>query len=462
MSDADAPPLIDASPTKEFFINILVRDVTLSQAISELVDNSIDGAKRIRRDRNFKGLQINIQFDKSHFLIEDNCGGIPIDVAANYAFRFGRIEGGPTTPLPVGQFGVGMKRALFKIGRFITINSVARDSSFLLEIDVDIWKTKSEWQFEFKESRRRQRNSLGKCGTKIEVTRLHDHTIADFLIDNFFNRLVESIQSQNAEPLQKGLKIIINGTPLNPPQAALVRSKSIKPIHVSKTIKQEIIENGKKVNKKVEVELYAGIGEPILLDAGWYVFCNGRLILKADRTPITGWGVDLDAEAEAEEVREGGRTKKIPKAHYQFARFRGYVYFNSNDASLLPWNTTKSGIDIGSPVYQAIKWNMIAAMRQVIDFLNKLKEEKDRDETYLADLISHATESKVSDIPRSAKFVYPILATRKIMPKTQRISYVKSIEEFRKASKLLGISASKDVGEKTFDYFLNMEGDADA
>lgn len=39
---------INANPTKEFFVNMLVRDIQLKQAVIELIDNSIDGAKRIR------------------------------------------------------------------------------------------------------------------------------------------------------------------------------------------------------------------------------------------------------------------------------------------------------------------------------------------------------------------------------------------------------------------------------
>lgn len=461
MSDTDATPTINASPTKEFFIDILVRDVSLIQAISELVDNSVDGAKRIRQDRNFRGLRITIQYDKSHFLIYDNCGGIPVDIAVNHAFRFGHIEGGPATPFPVGQFGVGMKRALFKMGSFITINSIAPDSSFFLEIDVEKWKKQSQWKFKFTDVAENQNNSLDKCETKIEVTRIHDPVAPEFQIDNFFNRLVEAVRAQNAESLQRGLKIKINDLELKPIPATLLTSESIKPIHVSKTIKQQIVDKGEQVDEKIEVELYAGLGQPMLAEAGWYVFCNGRLILKADQTSVTGWGVGFDEDGDT--GKKKGRTKKIPRAHYQFARFRGYIYFTSENASILPWNTTKSGIDTGSPVYQAVKWDMIAAMRQVIDFLNKLKKEEDRGESRLLDMVSQATEAKVTTLPVLAKFVHPTVKSTPSDQKTeQEICYSKPIEEFERVKKILGVSSPKKVGEKTFDYFLNLEGDTDA
>ena len=82
--------VVKASPTKEFFVNMLVRDILLKQAIIELIDNSIDGARSMREENQYFGLKISVTFDKDKFVIEDNCGGIPVDIAANYAFRFGR------------------------------------------------------------------------------------------------------------------------------------------------------------------------------------------------------------------------------------------------------------------------------------------------------------------------------------------------------------------------------------
>ena len=48
--------IVDASPTKEFFIYMITRDIQTNAAIVELVDNAIDGAKRLRKDGNYEGL----------------------------------------------------------------------------------------------------------------------------------------------------------------------------------------------------------------------------------------------------------------------------------------------------------------------------------------------------------------------------------------------------------------------
>ena len=51
----------------------------------------------------------------------------------------------------VGQFGVGMKRALFKLGSFFRIESTTQPSRFVLQEDVDSWIARASWNFEFSE-----------------------------------------------------------------------------------------------------------------------------------------------------------------------------------------------------------------------------------------------------------------------------------------------------------------------
>ena len=149
--------IINAYPTKELFISILVRDVTLRDAISDLVDNSVDGALKLRPDGNYEGLSVNIKLnaEESYFKIEDNCGGLPVSVARDYAFRFGRPEGADEIKHSVGVFGIGMKRALFRLGGEFKVESIAQNSSFTMEVDVEEWEKEDSdendpsWTFRF-------------------------------------------------------------------------------------------------------------------------------------------------------------------------------------------------------------------------------------------------------------------------------------------------------------------------
>ena len=39
--------IIEGSPTKQFFIDMITRDISIEDAIIDLLDNSIDGANRL-------------------------------------------------------------------------------------------------------------------------------------------------------------------------------------------------------------------------------------------------------------------------------------------------------------------------------------------------------------------------------------------------------------------------------
>src|SRR5882762_3056854 len=91
--DADEPKptdpnSVDAGPTKELLIQSLVKDIPLSRAIIDLVDNSVDGARAIRGNKGYLGLFVHLNISNDAFQIEDNCGGMSVEVAREYAFRF--------------------------------------------------------------------------------------------------------------------------------------------------------------------------------------------------------------------------------------------------------------------------------------------------------------------------------------------------------------------------------------
>jgi hypothetical protein len=438
-------PTIDASPTKDFFISIITRDVLLDLAIADLVDNCVDGAIRIRPTGDYKDLFVKIKFDRDSFSIEDNCGGIEADIAINYAFRFGRPPGMPETPGSVGQFGVGMKRSLFKMGNYFGIASIAPTSDFILNVNVEDWAKKVDengkeiWEFEFEDIHTGVSHDLKDCGTTITVKSLHTPIAEEFEIENFKLRLMESLRSKHEESLAKGLVIEVGSVTLSHDEAALLLSEEIKPIHVANVVKAE----GKP---DVLIDTYAGIVEEANEEeSGWYISCNGRLILKADKTKVTGWDATYD-------------DLTIPKAHYQFARFRGYVRFHSDSAARLPWNTTKSGLDTESPVYQSTRLEMVGAMRQVIDFLNKLDAEIDAGEDFLMTAIKAAKLVKIAEIPQEQTFIFPTPRAARPKPKSNIIRYSKPAEEIDLVKELLGVTTAKEVGEGTFDYYLSMEG----
>lgn len=431
----DPKVTINALPTKDFFISMLVKDIGLIRAILDLVDNSVDGARRIRKNGDYNGLTVRIETEKEQFKIVDNCGGISVELARDYAFRFGRPEGMPTIPHFIGQFGVGMKRALFKLGRKFKIESKASNSSFVIEEDVDKWRNKEEWEFEFEEIKENLSNPEDQCETIITVASLHKGVSDEFGLENFQNRLNAELEAAHQDSVEKGLVISLNQRPLNFRPAELLHSDQLQPAN------KEITYN--EAAPPIKVRIYAGIAESNPSAAGWYIFCNGRMVLKADQTITTGWG-------------EGVETT-IPKYHNQFSRFQGYVFFDSDDAGRLPWNTTKTGVDGDSPIFRAVRLEMINIMRPVIDFLNKLDAEMDKDEKPLETVLERAKATKLSEVNKSDVFIAPKSKVVITEPRLSRIQYSKLVDEVERVKERLKVTTNKEVGEKTFEYFFKKE-----
>ena len=65
-------------PSKGFIVNMLTRDIDLNDTILDLIDNSLDGVKRMGKDDDLSGYYVEIKFDGESFEISDNCGGIPL------------------------------------------------------------------------------------------------------------------------------------------------------------------------------------------------------------------------------------------------------------------------------------------------------------------------------------------------------------------------------------------------
>jgi len=436
------PALVDAWPTKDFFISMLTKDIELVRSIIDLVDNALDGARRLRKQNDYSGLFVKIDATPQRFTIVDNCGGIDINLARDYAFRFGRSSKMKPTPHSVGQFGVGMKRSLFKLGKKFLIRSDAPTSWFVLKVDVDDWKKDDrKWEFEFDEfAEDLPIDKEGNLGTSITVSSLHAAVSEAFSDENFHTRLAKEIREAHTQTLEKGLRVSLGGVPLDVRPLMFLESKDLKPaLHEM---------SWGKGQSEVSVKLYAGISDSKPSEAGWNVFCNGRLVIAADRTLVTGWG------------ENGG--KLVPHFHPQFSRFRGYAFLDSADTSALPWNTTKTGVDTDSPNYKSVRVEMIKLMRPVIDFLNALASEKkvqNEDERTLQMTIDAAKSSDITEVQVSHAFKSPKVSSVRTPaePELTRIAYWKPKKQADEVKKKLKVSTSRQIGEKTFEYFYKRE-----
>src|ERR1700722_9297210 len=85
--------VIHADPSKDFFVRMVTRDISLTDCIFDLLDNSVDGARKCIQGSGTTSLaafSVEITLSASKFQMIDNCGGISLSAAIDYAFHFGR------------------------------------------------------------------------------------------------------------------------------------------------------------------------------------------------------------------------------------------------------------------------------------------------------------------------------------------------------------------------------------
>lgn len=368
-----------AAPTKNFFVNMLTRDIELQDALLDLLDNCVDGIlrsiadKHIDNDKPYDGYETSITFEADQFVIEDNCGGIPIDVARKYAFSMGRppdeSEGQSKSIATVGMYGIGMKRAIFKLGMEASIES-RNDTGFVVEFDAK-WLGDPDWNdlpmFPL------EHDKLTKPGTRISVSNLHSECRKAFSDKIWIDSFKTNVSRHYAIIISKGFSVKI-GT-----KAEIAAGAAPIPGAEFRLLETDQGSDGTRVQPfiyfgtldDVKVEIYAGIYRKLLTaeeaereeqtrslrdDAGWTVACNDRVVIWKDKTRLTGWGENT-----------------VPNYHGQFITITGLVLLNSDDPKKLPLTTTKRGIDASSNIYSEVKDLMREATKTLTGFTNKWK-----------------------------------------------------------------------------------------
>jgi hypothetical protein len=450
----------DANPTKAFFAQMLAKDISLRAAIFDLLDNSLDGARRLRGEGDLEGLWVHITVRKDRFVIEDNCGGIPVDIAKHYAFRFGRTKKAQEVldfEHATGQFGVGMKRAIFKLGTAFQIESRSSDGAFSMDQNVRTWVAddQEEWSFEM-EVESVDETPEDERGTEIKIAPLHEPITDDFDMADFRASLRRELAKRYVVPLAEGLEVKLNGKPVQGQAPKMLTSPALAP--TVRVIEMDEfgrdVENGAEA--AIQLRLLCGVARIEAPEAGWSVALNSRMVLLDDKTNASGWG-----------SKNGTR---IPVFHNQYGRLRGLALLDSDHTTQLPWNTTKTLLDADHPVYRRVRRELVAAMEPVVKFLNRVKDEvddarkaeKDPDSQPFHRLIGKATEESAIErllAQEPHEFEVPTKTKSVATKTTTSIQYDMDKQRVKDAKRALGVTANWQVGEETFDYWWRAKFD---
>jgi hypothetical protein len=456
---------VDASPVKSFFVHMLTRDIKLEEAILDLLDNCVDGILRGKSNNSkkqpYSGFWAEIDFKKNSFSISDNCGGIPWNLH-DYAFRMGRAPDRPAdAPGTVGIYGIGMKRAIFKMGKRCLIETQNGSNSYDVDIKPEWTDDEDQWSIPVHPSKRR----MAQDGTTIVVGDLYPGIAARFSEDaaSFKSELARMVATHYVFVLDRGFQVKINGDAVKPRPTRLIFDKT--PRKPKNERIQPFIFRAK--TDGVNVFLAVGFSRPIpsadeianeqddkrysSQDAGWTIVCNDRAVLYCDRTELTGWG-------------EAG----VPRYHTQFIAVSGIVEFQG-DALKLPTTTTKRGIDASSPLYLQVKNKMREGMRIFTDYTNKWKGRADESRKQIEagiplDFEQLKTEAErlpfsatKRSVPVGEQFRPQLPMPKKPHVRQRRISFTKDIDEVKLVAEYLFEDAGKDpsvVGEECFDLIL--------
>ena len=441
------PTKAGANPTKEFFVRMITRDISLEDCIMDLIDNSVDGAWRceggmpmgLSQGADLSAYRIIITIVADRFAILDNCGGMSVDDARDHAFSFGRRTDDRHDDYSIGVYGIGMKRAVFKLGTRIRIRSTHADAAggqeaFVVPIDVPTWMGDDEppWDFDIEPD-----EPLTEHGVAVEVEALTQGASQAFGSQVFIQNLRRMIGRDYSMHLDRGLEIVLNDEPIVGWMIALRSGEAIAPMR--STYADEVEGN------EVMVEIIGGMAAPPPDDVapddddegdkrfGWYVACNGRIVLAADKTGLSGWGSDL-----------------WPQWHSQYSGFMGLILFTAAQAVALPLTTTKRSVDTTSEIYRRARPRMREVTRAWIDYTNARKQAMEEARRFEAAALPVAIRS-VALRPG------PALPTFTARPPTERsasVNYSVPLTRLRKLARQLGdpTMTQRDVGLRSFDY----------
>ena len=340
-----------ANVRKQYFIDMFTRDISLEDCILDLIDNSIDSfllkeAVSVRDlifgpATDYANLEpggIQVTCTERQIKVVDTCGGISRKRAMNDAFCFGHEE---DQVGKLGAYGVGMKRALFKIGNRFDIVSRTATEGFEVSLELDKWAQEKEWRIpiSFVEGA----GSDTKAGTSITISQLHNEVALRIKEGGVPNNILRDAATTYPYFLDKCVKLEINGTHVSAQPVRLGESEG-----VVRAARENFVQDGVRVTLAATV----APGRRTAEEAGWYVLCNGRVVVHANTDNLTGWASDL--------------ASFQPK----YRSFVGLASFESDDPLALPWTTTKRDVNRESGVFIRARGLMIAMSKPIITFLN--------------------------------------------------------------------------------------------
>ena len=363
---------VETRPTKEVVVSSLTRDASVAACIFDLIDNSIDAARAVlvpmgddEKDdfglpKSYGGIQIDVDIGRNGVVVSDNCDGISSEELSKSVLRFGVRS---KQPFGIGLYGVGLNRAIFKLGDRTELDSDNGSERVALNFLASEYLASPEWDLPAKAL-----VSRGKPGTKIVIS-APPKNVSKFISDRvWIDDFINESGKRYHRFVEKGLALRINKTEVKPVFIRLRENGPFPCRHKSYTTDDGVnvfLEAGQHQSHRfpAEEDFDRSTNNQLTDQYGWSVSCNDRLIVMCDTSEKTGWD---------------------KKWHPEFNGFVGYVWFTAEDGSSLPWNTSKSDVDVFSSIYQEALDDMRQMTIEWRSFGREAKKKRQRGEPLLA------------------------------------------------------------------------------
>jgi len=332
-------PELNVTPSKHIY-DALIQDIDVNQAISDLIDNAIDNWKIEGQEGK---LLIYIEMNHNVIKIKDVSGGLDENTLPFILMPGGRRE--VSREGIKGIWGVGSKRALFSLGKKITISTRKQGGKGLvLKVDENWFRADEgddKWTIGYEED-----NSLEEGITIIEITELKVP-----LYPQYISSLRKHIARTYHDDIKDGtVEISFNGEAITIyPEIPWAKSEYAPPARYVTDI--PVSGNGRVLNFEMTTGVMLKPGEAY--SYGIDFIGNKRVILQNN----------LDA-------RMGFDADNLGFPHPTINRFKAIVRVNG-DSRDIPWNSAKSDINTNHPMYVPIVDLVVQVSRQYTSFLRK-------------------------------------------------------------------------------------------
>ncbi|MCX8568801.1 ATP-binding protein [Aminobacter sp. MET-1] len=333
---------IDGTPLKRVFMSI-ISDYDLKTGLCELVDNAVDLWTANGKP---KGITVRIRLDSARQLIsvEDNAGGVQqqdlhllVAPGASHHSSDDNV---------IGVFGVGSKRAAVALGERVEIRTrYKKQKSFQLDLTPE-WLASEDWEMPVYEIA-----EIAQGTTRIDISHLRQ-TFTDDDVEN----IKAHVSGTYASFIEQGCSIEVEGEQAKP---ARFNNWAYPPGYAPRSTSFEVSPNGKD---KIAITTTAGLildRSPAEDNYGVYFYCNGRLIVKE----LKSW-----------EVGYVTGSAGIPHPDASLCRV---IVEMSGPPEIMPWNSSKSGINYSNPVFKQIRPTILNLVTYFSMLSRRMKNDRD-------------------------------------------------------------------------------------